>query len=421
MNVPRCRYGLLLGISILAVSGFLRAIQAPFPGEPQDAWLRAPDHHDFEWKVQVVGPWLSFQQRYVAGVQAALPIRKMVRAGVSLSDLHFRVKVGDKDGNWFPGQFETVFVPPPDVAKGKELFFYARFFVRPGSYRIAVLVYDGRTRLSNVWKDSLEAPLLKTDPLPNLDRDLPAVQFESEKDREPFSSARSRLVLPVNTQHRVQLDVVVNLSLSDAMNTRYHQAPDWLYRTNAGMLLQIGRVLSQLELKDGCVRFSAIDILRQKVFADRVRGNEADWNELARSIEKLQRNRIDAHVLQQQKTTPALFAHFLEDTAADPPSCGNPGAPPARVVVVVSDAFLFPFKTEMASVLPERMRGVQCYFLQLNPVRGGTWDQMGRVLRPLHPKHWEFSNATRFRKVLAELVADIEHQADATNPRLDLQ
>jgi len=414
VNVAFSRRAYLIATAILVLlrGGIAQhsrqAERSPQTDSQIEQWLNGPDRRDFDWKVQIAGPTLTFQQRYVVEARVLLPVRKLARAGISFSDIHFAVKVKDSEGHWLPGEYHTLFQPPVDMARAREIVLYSHFFLRPGKYAVVVVAGDSRHGRGNVWRSQLHVAPLSQDPLPEIGRNLPDVEFPASGSGDPPATGPAKLYLPVRPRRPIQLDVVVNLSLSDAMNTRYAQAPDWVYRTNAGVLLQVGRVLSQFDLTDGCVRVSALDILRQKVFSDRIPASETNWGEMINSVQLLERSKIDARMLQQLKTTPSLFARFLEQAASDSRSCGKPARKPLHVLIVVSDAFLFPGKTQMATIRPESAPGTVCYYLQIDPIRGGTWDQIGRVLGPLHPRRWEFSDGTRFRKALAELITDIE-------------
>jgi hypothetical protein len=407
VKVAFVRRTIWIAIAALSVHAAFAAGNTPLNDSPEQ-WLQGEGHRDFDWRVKVFGPALTYHQRQMALVQARLPVRKLIRAGVSLSDLHFLVKVADREGHWLPGQFTSGFVPPPDVAKGVEIQFFTTFYVQPGTYTVGVVVYDSRNHFRNVWKSEFQVPTLSSDPLTQAARDFPVVEFRPEAGRPAPDPPKNRLFLPVHNAHRVVLDVAVNLSLSDSRNTRRRQATDWMYQLNANALLQIGKVLSQLNLQNGCVRFSTFDILRQIAYADRVAGAEVDWDRLIHSVEQHQQNKIDVHVLERQKETPAMLARFLEKIGADSGSCGDSAEPASHVLVVVSDAFLFPLRTRMNVINPERLPGTRCYYLQLNPVAGGRWDQIGGVLAPLHPTKMEFSDPTRFRRLVARLIAEIE-------------
>ena len=417
MNKVSIRSGFSFLIVALLFAAYAHAQNAePLPGVPLTQWLGGADRRDFDWKVQLRGPWLTFQQRYVAQVRMVVSIRNLKRAGISLPDLHLVVKVANEEGHWFPGQDYSRFDPAADIGKASEIFFFAYFYVQPGKYTIAAMAYDSRNRRGNLTKIQLQVPVPQNDPLPEVNRNFPQIEFASSEtevkawtsQRIDWTAEQTRLFLPVENVRPIQLDIVTNLSLSDAWNTPYGQAPDWVYQTNAGLLLQMSKVLTQLDLKRGCVRFSAVDILRQTAFADRVPSADINWNKLTRTVASVQRNKIDVRVLKRQKVTPALFARFLEQASAGAASCEQPSQKALHILIVVSDAFVFPTKTEMTAVRPELFPDGSYYFLQVNPARGAHWDQMERVLRPLHPTRLEFSNAVQFRKVLAQLIASIE-------------
>ena len=78
------------------LAGWADAQDENGPSSEIRQWLDRPNRQDFDWNVRLFGPWLSFQQRHVAEVEVVLPVRKLVRAGLSLSDLHFALKVKDE-------------------------------------------------------------------------------------------------------------------------------------------------------------------------------------------------------------------------------------------------------------------------------------------------------------------------------------
>jgi hypothetical protein len=105
--------------------------------------------------------------------------------------------------------------------------------------------------------------------------------------------------------------------------------------------------------------------------------------------------------------------------ASGPNWCGQPAPGARHEIIVVGDAFLFPLKTQMTTVRPEFFTGSHCYYLQLNPVAGATWDQIGQLLKPIHPTKLQFSNPMQFRKILAQLVSDFQTESkDSKNSPL---
>jgi len=42
------------------------------------------------------------------------------------------------------------------------------------------------------------------------------------------------------------------------------------------------------------------------------------------------------------------------------------------------------------------------------PVAGARWDEIARVVKPLHPVKFDLSDSGRFRKTLAQVITGIE-------------
>ena len=395
------------------------------PDIPLAEWLRGPNRSDFPWKVGFREPWLTFQQRHTVQVRADFRQRDLRKHNISLDDLHFILKIASENQDWLPEQAYTHAEIKPEY--GDELSSIATFYARPGKYKVALIAYDSKNRNGNVWHSNLTVPAVKDDPLPDTDRNLPIVQFlpQATTPRSPHGFGIHRVVfdssafgagklnLPVSNNQPIQLDVLVNLSLSDASNFRDHQAPDWLYQANADTLLQIGNVISQVDLKNGCVRLTAIDVLRQETFVERADAATMDWDKLARQVKDLQRIKIAAKVLSNQKNTGDVFASLVEELV-DGPVCQSAGPAALHVVAVVGDAFLFP------SNAPRRVLHVRnesrAYYFKLMPIGAGNWDQLEAMLKPMHPTHFEFANSVRFRRALAAFIDQLKTISQPAQP-----
>jgi hypothetical protein len=401
---------------LLLLSISFAQAQTSLPDFPLADWLRGPNRSDFPWKVRIRGPWLTFQQRHTVQVHADFRQRDLRKQGISVEDLHFILKVAPENQDWLPEHAYTHAEITPEF--GNELESVATFYARPGKYRVAVIAYDAKTQRGNVWHSHLNVPGVKGDPLPDADRSLPIVQFlpQATTMRSPSGSrihrvgfdasafGSGKLNLPVRNDRLIQLDLLVNLSLSDAANFRDRQAPDWLYQINADTLLQMSNVLSQLSLKNGCIRVSAIDVLRQETFLDRADAAFIDWDKLSHQVKELQRVKISAGVLANQKRTADVFAAFVENLL-DGPGCQSP-QPALHVLVVVGDAFLFPTNTDRRAL---RVRNESYgFYFKLMPIGAGNWDQLESVLKPIHPSHFEFSSSVRFRRALASFIDKLQ-------------
>ena len=388
-------------------------------------WLGGPDQQTFPWHVEVGESLLTFQQRRAVQTKVTIRVRDLLKNDVSLADLHFLVKVAGEDGIWLPGQSYSHFEPPKGLGAGDQIKSYSGLYLRQGTYKVAVMAYDTAHHRGNLWRGSVHVDALKEDPLPGLERDLPPVAF-LDPGREipygrttiftfdPWALGQGNLRLPIKNVRPVQLDIVTNLSLSVATDWPNHEAPEWQYQRNSSALLQISNVLSQMDLDAGCIRVSTLDIRRQKVFLDRQDSRNVDWLRLRDELSHVNRAKIDVGTLAGEKHEPAFLAHFLERVSSAPSSCSQGGTNPLHVLVLVSDSFIFPNGTQMSKVQPELVAEGLSYHLRVVPVAGARWDEIQSVVKPLHPAKFEFADAGRFRRALAQMIADIEKASGAS-------
>src|SRR5258708_15782507 len=143
---------------------------------PIDDWLGGPERQDFPWKIHLFAPRLTFQQRYLVQVRANIDTRVLQNAAPG-ADLHLLVKVSDDRGHWLSGENYNHFSVPPDLNDETEIEFDSGLYLRPGSYSIAVIAYDSVSGSGNLWRRPLRLQPLKDDPLPQMDRALPRVEF----------------------------------------------------------------------------------------------------------------------------------------------------------------------------------------------------------------------------------------------------
>jgi hypothetical protein len=406
-------------ISSSASSGV--ANEAPGPSIPLESWLQGPDRQDFSWHVNVGKAWLTFQQRQAVQVHISFLVRDLVNAGLSSQNLYFAVLVAGRDGRWIHEASLRIFEPPQDLQPSDTVHSLHSMYVRPGTYRIAVVAFDGVNRRGNLWRTDLSVPPLRDDPLPEIDHNLPEVEFLRPEHLlqinrgygtpviiDPFSFGSGELDLPVKNTRPLVVDIVANISLSETTNTRRGEAPEWRYQLNAGYILQIANVVSQLKLNGGCVRVSALDIRREKIFADHEDAGHLDWRQITHELEVQNRSKIDVGVLAEQKQLPSFLAHHLEGLFDAPSPCRSSIESPLHVLIVVSDAFLFPNGAHLVTVETSHASGAQCYYLRVVPIRGARFDEIDNVLKPLRPRRFDFSDPVKFRKYLAHLVTDLE-------------
>jgi len=176
--------------------------------------------------------------------------------------------------------------------------------------------------------------------LPDIDRDLPKVEFlDLSRIRPPIPE-----YLPVHTQAPVQVDVVFNLTGNQQLSLTPNNLDSFRPPYAEDALRGAIALLAQLAPSHGCVRVSAIDILRLKVALDRSSADpESNLNQIQQAIPIVRDNAsVDAHTLAGRTKAREFFHRFLEKVISDNAAC-SPGFLNAdRAIISVSDSLIFP-------------------------------------------------------------------------------
>jgi len=419
---------------------------------PVEQLLNGPDRQDIPWKVEVVQD-ITLQQRHLVQVLATIRGHDYFK-GVWIRDLHVITKVADQHGNWLDGQSCDHFKQPRDLSVQDSVHSFANLYLKPGDYTIAEIAYDSLHNAVNVWRTKLTVPAIAV-PLPDLSHDLPVVEFLPRSQAaldlksadwglnpplvlhslmlDPLTLGHGHANLPVANKKPLLIDVIVNLSDDIEESGRALGHPygtllgvpgpvacypncgyAWLferensaaYKYNEGLALQVGNLVSQLAPGTGCVRFSAMDVLRQDLIADRVDSSKVDWDAISQKIASTELNVIDVKAL-REKETELRFRSYLERINEDDYACGLSGQKPEHILIVVGIDMSFPLHTEIEPI-PATHPNLRCYYLRMR-FKGAppSWDELNRILKPLHPKRLPFIGAQQLRKQIDFIVKDL--------------
>src|ERR1051325_5014567 len=298
------------------------------PDIPIEQGLKGPDRTDFKWKAELLPARLTFQQRNLVQVRALLDVEAL--HGDDHHDFYFLLKIADEKGSWLPDETFNHYPLPPGIDKKNEIQYSSGFYTKPGKYTAALLLYDVATAKGNVWHRSFEVKAQKNDPLPELDRHIPTIEFITEVPTDALPShdkvntvtpARGRYgygfgyppivslgntrdtsdlewppghgfeVLPVRAPRPLRVDVILNLAPHiDPFQQRRNAAGE--FRAVTGRMLQIGALLSHLQVDRGCVRVSAVDMSKLTTVFKPQDGLNADWDKLTEQARKVDHNTV---------------------------------------------------------------------------------------------------------------------------------
>jgi hypothetical protein len=424
--------GLLLGtflLLLLPLSGATQSAGSRSTGA-LDELLNGPDRQDLPWKVTVLPPRLMYQQRFLVQMRARISAN-LVSAANTQRTLHFVLKVKTADGQWLKEGEYNDYPVPADLGNRKDIEYATGVYLRPGDYTLALIAIDGKSGKVNVVHRAMHVDPVKDDPFPEIDGLIPVVEFpagfpeqevaaEEISDGELFPMAHQADWVQIDNKEPIQVDIVLNVTkrmevpraeplhmdrmerIDARMRAMMAKRNQPTYHLDVGRMLQVGNVLAHLRLNSGCIRVSAIDVLRMKTIVDRASEKTLDWDKFEDRIEKFDQNTVDAAVLANKKG-PAQFLHkYLETLSADSSACGNSTR---HYIIVVSHEVPLPGGAREEKLDP--VSGERARFFYLHGGANGMGDDVSEVMKPVKPERLMFTPPREFRKSFGRLVTDL--------------
>ena len=372
---------------------------------PYAEWFREGDRQDISWKVKVAESGLTFFQRQRVNVRVKLSGKRLQHRSVR-RDLYLLVKLADTSGRWLEGQGKSWAVMDDPLPKNTQLEFSQALLVRPGEYTLGLILYDRVTGERSVARRRVRVPPLASDPLPDIEAALPAVEFlePAEGSDNLFRpELLDRLNLPVATRHRVHVELLANFSASEEYTGQRR-----VQFINQAILLPTLNVLSQIKLTNGTLGLTALDLDRRRVLFEQTDLQPLDWPRLKEALVTLRTDVVDTRTLEARRERGAFFREILQQRL--PPSRGASPAPneePFRVFLIVGSGTLFPRGSDLEPIQAPKECFCRVYYLQYRVSYGNLWDDLIRIVRPLEPKRFHVFSPIEMRRALAVILADL--------------
>lgn len=418
----------LVLLFLLGVAGTLVAADAP-PRVPINQWMDGPESHLPGWKVETSDPLLAFPLRWAVVLKGGANVRGAKLEG---HELHFFVKVADRNGNWFGARRHSSISKLP---KGTDVTATERFFAKPGDYLVAFAVFDATVGSHGVWKLKVHVPELD---VPLSYPEAEAIQFIEPE--EPFTSGSAPAVIPLQNQKPLRLDVIINLTERNDLEVNGRQdftpdkprrggygtfriRPDWQMGQDrqefvTETLLSIGQAIAAVK-PNGCTRISVVDAVRAKVLVDRRKALDARLM-LNDMRERRSTHKIDAHVLALRQQSGSFLHNFLQTVITDNSGCDELAKFPARAIVLISDALVLPESKQLTPVPAPPVEPVTKFFFFRMTVHeylqrigmGRAYalasaspdDQVGKLLSNLEARRFDLSEPKDFLKAFPKFL-----------------
>lgn len=394
---------------------------------PVETWLSQGEHMEIPWQVSVSRPVLTFQLRNLVRVTAELAADVLQKQSIQ-HDLHFMVRAAPEGGPWKDGESYTHFRIDKKLDSRTDLQMIADLYLRPGTYILAIIVYDSISGKRNLTLSRVQVSPPESDLLPELLSRLPKIQFLPPPDNAA-PLGLGHVSLPVSTSRPVQLDLIVDLSTydeaSDASNPDTERMPGaasmgWPFgrmrirpaeetasqQTLAqSKLIETASVLSAIDLAQGCFQVTALDIIRRRTILPPTSANDVEWEKVRDQIMSPDKTMVSVADLRGRQQVGKFFLAEMERRMTQPPSCKLNSPAPLHIIAILSRGVSFPSGSEQPKI--EGACNCKVIYLQKSDSFHGS-DNLKNMLKPLSPKLLQFDGPEDFRRKLVEFTQAIQ-------------
>lgn len=381
---------------------------------PFDRWFAAGEREQIAWQVTLREPWMRADLRLAAGFSASIRADELNRRSPT-HDLFLLARVSDASGRWLPTYGLLSRKIERELPRSEDVTFSVNFLVRPGEYKLALILYDRTTGLRNLAVHPLRVAPIKDDPLPDAFRDLPAAEFTppaENLDRFLEPQVRSRLWLPVTSPHPLRVEVLINFGLSrPASSPRSDNLKLWI-------LARTLKLMSQLQILRGSLHLTGIDASNREPLFSLDRPHDIPWSQVREGLARAQPGTVTASALQGgdarflRDAVLALLRPSSEDsstsaTSASTPASAEAPANPRRILILISNPVDFAQLPDGVGLPRSEQCNCRVFYLRYRFVDPLAPDRFADLLNPLRPRLFEVYKPEDVRKALATLIKEL--------------
>jgi hypothetical protein len=419
-----------------AIAGLIwTAVAAAQNDKDIERWLSGPAHADIRWSTHISPASLSRFQR--------LAVRFSIRAdGREIEQrrgkgaLLMMVELRDASGKRYESHRTIDLREPPHTAATHLNYseWSVAAFLTPGDYQVTFAMADLNAGEHNLARQKLHIAPLAGDPLPGAWRDLLPVEFiQSTEPPDAWfvPESTARLVLPVAAKRPVRVEVVVNTSVSETSRIVQRRQ-----QQSIGALVGALKVLGQLDVRDGRLNISLLDVTRRRTIFTQDSVTGLDWLRLKTALGADDRSTIDVGALKDRDQDIQFFLHEIAGRIAKPEGAA---AGDLRVVIVLSPPMAFPAGVDRTPSEPPADPDFRVYYIRYQTFAGrpsftppmysasagrpspleterlphggvthpGLPDQLAQPVKPLHPRLFDVFTPLDFRNAIAAILREI--------------
>jgi hypothetical protein len=286
------------------------------------------------------------------------------------------------------------------LPKNVQAEFLMHAVVQPGDYMLWVVLYDRMTGKHNLAKRRIHVSELRGDPLPELYRRTPLVEFPEIRDSDDkgIFFVNSPLNLPVQNKRPIHVELISMLSPPQQWTGRSR-----VVRAHNDDTLGALAALSQLGIADGSMSITGLDLARRQVMFEQRDFHAVQWDSLMQAMKKAQGLDISADALQGAKNNGAFFREVLNQRLS-----ADSHSDAMRVIIVVTSGQLFESGSDLRPIQVEGDCNCRVYYLRFRLNLNDVFDQLEKFMKPLRPRIFNLLTARDLRNAIAEIVGEME-------------
>ena len=420
---------LYLSLAALQIAFGQKGLDDPaFDKVPFDQWLNGGDDSHIRCSLLISPERLTPQQRMGVRISARIDGTEFVKRSRPGEVVVF-LEIRDRDGRVFQTHRDMTLPEMKNVSDLAYASFDQSAFVSPGEYEVAAAVYDTESKEHSLKRSKLRIRGPAHDPLPESWQTVPAVEFVGQgepPDSWYLPEITSRLNLPVHTAQPVRIEVIVNESPTEIAASRVGRT----MRRNMSNLIPALKVISQMDIRNGSLNVTMLDLERRKASFTQDHVGILNWFKLRDALAENDPNQIDVHALENHEQNAQFFVSEIKKRL-------ERDSGTARVLIVLSGPMAFSKGQDLTPIEAAPEPGTRVFYVRfypppmggqagsvpdgmrprgrvppppnvLSPARGATTeDSLARTLKPLSPKVLDVSNPLEFRTALAAIITGI--------------
>src|SRR5207247_2091610 len=169
---------------------------------PISDWINGGEQAEIPWDLRLSDPYLRIDQRLEVSYVIRLSAKDLNRTGKT-HELFFLSRISSPDGEWLDQPNIARYLVEQELPKGVQTQFFMRVCVQPGDYVLWLVLYDRQTGKHNVARRRMRVPEFRGDPLPDIYRHMPLVEFpQIDESEQKWTGFFDKPALPACPQQK---------------------------------------------------------------------------------------------------------------------------------------------------------------------------------------------------------------------------